>query len=154
MIIQWIYDTIEYNLYSIYLSICFFMRISKRVLRLSNEWRQIMFEVQQYSGNKIEDYELLLKQLNALIKDETDEISLLSNVSALLNQFLDQVNWVGFYIWKEDELVLGPFQAWLVCSGIGYANGVIGTAFSHWKPFGGSDGIHFHGIMGWSAGRN
>jgi len=133
MIIQWIYDTIEYNLYSIYLSICFFMRISKRVLRLSNEWRQIMFEVQQYSGNKIEDYELLLKQLNALIKDETDEISLLSNVSALLNQFLDQVNWVGFYIWKEDELVLGPFQGLPACNRIAYGKGVCGTAFKQQK---------------------
>jgi len=92
-----------------------------------------MFEVQQYSGNKIEDYELLLKQLNALIKDETDEISLLSNVSALLNQFLDQVNWVGFYIWKEDELVLGPFQGLPACNRIAYGKGVCGTAFKQQK---------------------
>lgn len=92
-----------------------------------------MFEVKEYSGDKVKDYELLLKQLKALIEDENDEIALLSNVSALLNQFLDKINWVGFYIWKNDELVLGPFQGLPACTRISYGKGVCGTAFKEQK---------------------
>lgn len=88
-----------------------------------------MFEVKQYSGNKVEDYSLLLKQLTALIEDEDDEVTLLANVSALLNQFLDEINWVGFYVWKKDQLVLGPFQGLPACTKIDYGKGVCGTAF-------------------------
>lgn len=87
-----------------------------------------MFEVINYSGNKAKDYTLLLKQLDALIDGESDEVTLLANASALLNQFLDNINWVGFYIWKEDELVLGPFQGLPACSRIAYGKGVCGTA--------------------------
>lgn len=87
-----------------------------------------MFEVEAYSGNKQEDYQLLLKQLKALLDGETDETALLANASALLNQFLDEVNWVGFYVWKNDELVLGPFQGLPACTRIAYGKGVCGTA--------------------------
>ncbi|SFD61279.1 GAF domain-containing protein [Lentibacillus persicus] len=87
-----------------------------------------MFEATAYSGEKVKDYELLLKQAAALFEDETDEIANLSNASALLNQFLNDVNWVGFYIWKDDELVLGPFQGLPACVRIGYGKGVCGTA--------------------------
>ncbi|MBD8004216.1 GAF domain-containing protein [Bacillus norwichensis] len=87
-----------------------------------------MFQVKTYSGNKQEAYQLLLKQLKALLDGETDEIALLSNASALLNQFLDEVNWVGFYVWKDEELVLGPFQGLPACTRITYGKGVCGTA--------------------------
>ncbi|MFS0646613.1 GAF domain-containing protein [Siminovitchia sp. 179-K 8D1 HS] len=87
-----------------------------------------MFQVKAYSGNKQEDYQLLLKQLKALLDGETDETALLANASALLNQFLDEVNWVGFYVWKNDELVLGPFQGLPACTRIAYGKGVCGTA--------------------------
>ncbi|MBU5468127.1 GAF domain-containing protein [Virgibacillus sp. MSJ-26] len=87
-----------------------------------------MFEVQQYSGSREKDYEQLLKQLGALIDGETDVIANLSNASALLNQFLSDINWVGFYLWKEDELVLGPFQGLPACIRIPYGKGVCGTA--------------------------
>ena len=87
-----------------------------------------MFETIQYSGNQMKDYELLLKQLNALSEGETDHTALLSNASALLNQFLQDVNWVGFYIWKNNELVLGPFQGLPACIRIAYGKGVCGTA--------------------------
>lgn len=92
-----------------------------------------MFEVKTYSGNKQEDYQLLLKQLKALLDGETDETALLANASALLNQFLDQVNWVGFYVWKNDELVLGPFQGLPACTRIAYGKGVCGTAVKERK---------------------
>lgn len=87
-----------------------------------------MFQETTYSGQKVKDYELLLKQLTALTGDENDTIANLSNASALLNQFLDDVNWVGFYLWKKEQLVLGPFQGLPACLRIDYGKGVCGTA--------------------------
>lgn len=87
-----------------------------------------MFEQITYSKDRVTDYEMLVKQLDALSEGETDHIALLSNASSLLNQFLDQVNWVGFYVWKKDELVLGPFQGLPACVRIPYGKGVCGTA--------------------------
>ncbi|WP_042146408.1 GAF domain-containing protein [Paucisalibacillus sp. EB02] len=92
-----------------------------------------MFQTTAYSGDKVKDYELLIKQLAALVHDEKDVIANLSNASALLNQFLNHVNWVGFYLWKEDELVLGPFQGLPACIRIGYGKGVCGTAVKERK---------------------
>src|SRR5699024_10586413 len=87
-----------------------------------------MFEVQQYSGSREKDYEQLLKQLDALIDGETYVIANLSNASALLNQILSDIDWVGFYLWKEDELVLGPFQGLPTCIRIPYSKCDCGTA--------------------------
>ncbi|MEN1968199.1 GAF domain-containing protein [Lentibacillus sp. N15] len=87
-----------------------------------------MFQTQTYSGNKANDYELVLKQLTALSEGETDPIAIMANASALLKQFLTDVNWVGFYLWKQDELVLGPFQGLPACIRIPYGKGVCGTA--------------------------
>jgi len=92
-----------------------------------------MFQVKNYAGNKEENYQLLLKQFSALLEDEKDSIASLANASALLNQFLDNVNWVGFYIWKQDELVLGPFQGLPACVRIPYGKGVCGTAVKELK---------------------
>lgn len=79
-------------------------------------------------NNTENDYKLLLKQLEALIDDEKDYIAMLANASALLNQFLTNINWVGFYLWKENQLILGPFQGLPACSSIAYGKGVCGTA--------------------------
>ena len=92
-----------------------------------------MFQTTLYSGDKVKDYELLIKQLDALSEGETDHTAILSNASALLNQFLTEVNWVGFYLWKQDELVLGPFQGLPACIRIGYGKGVCGTAVKEGK---------------------
>ncbi|RIM97825.1 GAF domain-containing protein, partial [Staphylococcus shinii] len=54
--------------------------------------------------------------------------AILSNVSALLNDSLDQVNWVGFYLIENNELILGPFQGHPACVHIAIGNGVCGTA--------------------------
>lgn len=72
----------------------------------------------------------MIKQLQALIEDESDQIANLSNASALLNQFLDRINWVGFYLSdpKSKELVLGPFQGLPACVRIKHGRGVCGTA--------------------------
>ncbi|AXF55978.1 GAF domain-containing protein [Salicibibacter kimchii] len=87
-----------------------------------------MFEPVTYSKNMEKKYEQLCQQGEALLSDETDQIANLSNVTALLNQFLDRVNWVGFYLYKEGELVLGPFQGLPACIRIPIGNGVCGTA--------------------------
>lgn len=87
-----------------------------------------MFESVAYNGNKEKQYEMLLKQLTALIEDEPDKLANLSNASALLNQFLEQINWVGFYLLKQDQLVLGPFQGLPACVRIDIGSGVCGTA--------------------------
>ncbi|MFD2046344.1 GAF domain-containing protein [Ornithinibacillus salinisoli] len=92
-----------------------------------------MFQTQNYSGNKAKDYELLIKQLGALLDGEHDTVANLSNASALLNQFLDKINWVGFYLWKDNELVLGPFQGLPACIRIPYGKGVCGTAIKEQK---------------------
>jgi GAF domain-containing protein len=92
-----------------------------------------MFQTTIYSGNKTEDYTLLIKQLAALSEGEEDHIALLSNASALLNQFLNDVNWVGFYLWKENELVLGPFQGLPACIRVPYNKGVCGVAVKEMK---------------------
>ncbi|UAL49631.1 GAF domain-containing protein [Sutcliffiella horikoshii] len=75
----------------------------------------------------------MLKQLQALIADEPNFIANLSNASALLNVFLTEVNWVGFYLTdetKQDMLVLGPFQGLPACVRIPFGRGVCGTAAS------------------------
>lgn len=63
-----------------------------------------------------------------MLTGETDQIANLSNASALLNQFLTNINWVGFYILQGEELVLGPFQGLPACVRIPIGRGVCGTA--------------------------
>jgi len=59
----------------------------------------------------LEQYQLLAKQAAALIEGESDLTANLANISALLNMNLDNINWVGFYLLKDNQLVLGPFKA-------------------------------------------
>ncbi|MFC0270317.1 GAF domain-containing protein [Metabacillus herbersteinensis] len=94
-----------------------------------------MFHVEKYSVNREEKYELLLKQLKALLDGEEDQIANLANASSLLNQFLDNVNWVGFYLLKNDQLVLGPFQGLPACVRIPLGKGVCGSAAAEMKTF-------------------
>ncbi|WP_404322479.1 GAF domain-containing protein [Cytobacillus firmus] len=87
-----------------------------------------MFSVESYKGTREENYQLLIKQLSALLEGETNSIANLSNAAALLNQFLERTNWVGFYLMEEGELVLGPFQGLPACVRIPLGKGVCGTA--------------------------
>ncbi|MFE0624475.1 GAF domain-containing protein [Priestia aryabhattai] len=92
-----------------------------------------MFNVENYSGSKQKDYELVIKQLRALLEGESNTIANLANASALLNQFLNEVNWVGFYLMEDGELVLGPFQGLPACVRIPLGKGVCGTAAQNQK---------------------
>lgn len=92
-----------------------------------------LFEVEKYSGSKENNYQLLIKQLDALLEGEENTIANLSNAAALLNHFLNDINWVGFYLRDKDELVLGPFQGLPACVRIKSGRGVCGTAMSENK---------------------
>ena len=74
------------------------------------------------------DYKLLRSQLLALLDGESDPLANTSNFVALLNSALDEVNWLGVYVLRDDELVLGPFQGLPACVRIPMGNGVCGTA--------------------------
>lgn len=75
------------------------------------------------------DYELLLEQAKAITAGEPDLIANLSNLSALVYETLENVNWVGFYVTREPEtLVLGPFQGKVACLRIPFGRGVCGAA--------------------------
>ena len=74
------------------------------------------------------NYNTAQKQLKSLIEDEHNLIAILSNASALINDNLDQVNWVGFYLMEQGELILGPFQGHPACVHIAVGSGVCGTA--------------------------
>ncbi|KIL48312.1 hypothetical protein KP77_23530 [Jeotgalibacillus alimentarius] len=87
-----------------------------------------MFNVETYKGSKEKQYNMLHKQLRALLEGEPNQIANLSNASALLNQFLGNTNWVGFYVMEDGELVLGPFQGLPACVRIPLGKGVCGTA--------------------------
>lgn len=78
----------------------------------------------------LNDYQLLTQQALALIAGEKDLTANLANISALLNMNLDNINWVGFYLLKDNQLVLGPFQGKVACVRIDLDKGVCGKAFS------------------------
>lgn len=86
------------------------------------------FERVEYNRTREENYELLFRQLEALLEGETNRIANLANASALLYQFLDEVNWAGFYLMEGEELVLGPFQGLPACVRIPLGKGVCGTS--------------------------
>ena len=78
--------------------------------------------------SKEEQYRSLLPQIKGLIYGENDFIANLANVTAALKEQF-QWFWVGFYLVKEDELVLGPFQGPVACTRIKKGRGVCGTAW-------------------------
>ena len=82
-----------------------------------------------HTGSKEEKYRELLPQLHALVSTEADLIANLANMVAALKQTFGFF-WVGLYLVKEEELVLGPFQGPIACTRIRFGRGVCGTA---WK---------------------
>ncbi len=85
-------------------------------------------ELSIVNGDKEEAYRSLLPQIKALIDGEPDLIANLANITAALKQQFNWL-WVGFYLVKEDELVLGPFQGPIACTRIRYSKGVCGTSW-------------------------
>ena len=81
-----------------------------------------------YPAGAEELYSLLKEQLQSLVMGVPYPIANLANASALLNQALDNINWVGFYLCQDGKLVLGPFQGKTACIEIPFGRGVCGTA--------------------------
>lgn len=81
------------------------------------------------STDKAERYKILVPQLEALVQGEADVIANLSNIAAALRETMGFF-WVGFYLVKGNQLVLGPFQGPIACTRINFGKGVCGTS---WK---------------------
>ena len=79
-------------------------------------------------ANKIEKYELIIKQAESLFDKECNYVTILSNLSALLFAHIENINWAGFYLTNNDELHLGPFQGEVACTRIKIGKGVCGTS--------------------------
>jgi GAF domain-containing protein len=77
---------------------------------------------------------LLADTVQSMLEPGDDPIAALANVSAVINCYLDDINWVGFYILKGRELVLGPFQGLPACTRIGEGKGVCGQAVVTERP--------------------
>jgi GAF domain-containing protein len=84
------------------------------------------------SSNKDERYAALVPQLEALVAGEPDIVANLANIAAALKQAMNFF-WVGFYIVKNNELVLGPFQGPIACTRIGFGKGVCGACWKEKK---------------------
>ena len=82
----------------------------------------------QNTGSGLEGYSLLAAQLESLLADERDFIANAAQFSAFLYSQLDDLNWAGFYLNRDEELVLGPFQGQIACVRIPFGRGVCGAA--------------------------
>lgn len=87
-----------------------------------------MYQFDISAGSKADLYRDLLSALDALTAGEPDAIANMANASALIWQYLPDLNWAGFYRLIDDELVLGPFQGKAACIRIPLGKGVCGTA--------------------------
>jgi GAF domain-containing protein len=83
--------------------------------------------------NKQQHYSQLAQQVEAIVAGEQDLIANMANISAILYWALDNTNWVGFYLVKDEQLVLGPFHGQPACIRIPIGRGVCGTAVSENK---------------------
>jgi GAF domain-containing protein len=102
----------------------FFPDVIKAILNLS----YMAEELKLAEGSKAEVYQSLLPQIKALIEGEPDIIANLANVTAALKEQFNWL-WVGFYLVKDEELVLGPFQGPIACTRIRYGKGVCGSSW-------------------------
>ena len=84
------------------------------------------------STDKQERYATLVPQIQSLLEGETDVVANLSNIAAALKQTMDFF-WVGFYLVKDNQLVLGPFQGPIACTRIQYGKGVCGASWKEKK---------------------
>ncbi|MDF2191028.1 GAF domain-containing protein [Paraflavitalea sp. CAU 1676] len=83
-------------------------------------------------GSKVEQYDSLISQIKGLLDGETDVVANLANVVAALKEQFGWF-WVGFYLVKKNELVLGPFQGPVACTRIRYGRGVCGASWEQEK---------------------
>lgn len=106
------------------------------------------------SKAKIDMYQALAQQSKAIINNEYDWIANLANLSALLFNGLQEINWAGFYLYKEEQLILGPFQGQVACIRIPLGKGVCGSAAQHRETLVIEDVHEFDGHIACDAASN
>lgn len=107
-------------------------------------------DLQIITGSKAEQYQTLLPQIKALLEGEPDLIANLANIAAALKEQFGWL-WVGFYLVKKDELVLGPFQGPVACTRIRKGRGVCGTSWAEAKTLIVADVSKFPGHIACSS---
>ena len=100
--------------------------------------------------NKNETYKLLLAQVKAMVKDESDPVANMANVTALIQEAF-RFWWTGFYRVIDTQLVLGPFQGPVACTRIGFGKGVCGTSWKEKKTIVVEDVEQFPGHIACSS---
>ena len=100
--------------------------------------------------SKHDDYKLLLSQVKAMLKDESDPIANMANVTALIQEAF-HFWWTGFYRVIGEQLVLGPFQGPVACTRIGFGKGVCGTSWKERKTYVVEDVEQFPGHIACSS---
>lgn len=101
-------------------------------------------------GDKAEQYQSIIPQIQAIVEGESDVIANLANICAALKQQFDWL-WIGFYLVKQNELVLGPFQGPIACTRIAKGRGVCGTAWQQQQVMIVSDVDQFPGHIACSS---
>lgn len=104
------------------------------------------------SSDKASRYRELLPQLVSLVDGEPDLIANLANITAGLRECLPIASWIGFYVRRGDELVLGPFQGKIACVRIAFGRGVCGTAAAERRTVIVADVEKFPGHIACDAG--
>ena len=100
--------------------------------------------------SKQDDYKLLLSQVKAMVKGESDAVANMANVAALIQETF-RFWWTGFYRVIGEQLVLGPFQGPVACTRIGFGKGVCGTAWKEKKTIVVEDVEQFPGHIACSS---
>jgi len=113
-----------------------------------------MAEQYPIGKNQDENYRYMVETTKAFIHGETNLIANLSNISSIINLYLDTINWAGFYLMDEGELVLGPFQGKPACIRIPLGKGVCGTAAKEGKTIIVEDVHQFPGHIACDAASN
>ncbi|MCA9673746.1 MAG: GAF domain-containing protein [Kofleriaceae bacterium] len=109
-------------------------------------------ETLSFSADKAARYQELLPQLDALFEGEPELIANLANATAAIRECVPAASWVGFYLRRGDQLVLGPFQGKIACVRIAMGRGVCGTAAAERRTLVVADVEEFPGHIACDAG--
>ena len=112
--------------------------------------RSAVWGLKQTNMDKNETYKLLLAQVKAMVKDESDAVANMANVAALIQEAF-HFWWTGFYRVINNQLVLGPFQGPVACTRIGFGKGVCGTSWKEKKTYVVEDVEQFPGHIACSS---
>lgn len=113
-----------------------------------------MFVTVKKGKTKTENYEIMMSNLEYFLSKDDNIITTLSNLSAFLNYFINDINWVGFYLFDGEKLTLGPFQGLPACTLIKMGSGVCGNSAIERKTYIVKDVNKFPGHIACDNGSN